>query len=84
MRLAGDKFKEKDKQRLAEAAQDADQWLLIDGCSKGCGKTALEDAGLKADHYLVVTNYGIEREMKIDFSDEEVNKVLNEAKKVIG
>lgn len=84
VRLAGDKFKEKDQQRLKEAAQDTDQWLLIDGCTRGCGKTALEDAGIKADHYVVVTDLGIEREMKIEFSDEEVDKVLNEAKRVIG
>ena len=84
VRLAGEKFKEKDQQRLTQAAQDAEQWLLIDGCTKGCGKSALEDAGIKADHYVVVTDLGIEREMKIEFSDEEVDKVLNEAKKVIG
>ncbi len=84
VRLAGDKFKEKDQKRLSEAAQDADQWLLIDGCTKACGKAALDSAGIKADHYVVVTDLGIEREMKMDFTDEELDKVLTEAKRVIG
>lgn len=81
LRLRGDKFQEKDQEKLLDAAKTAGKWVLIDGCPKACGKTALEKAGIKADRYLVVTSLGIEREMKIDFTEEEVNKVLEEARK---
>lgn len=84
VRLGGENFKDKDRQRLKDADAHAEKWLLIDGCTKGCGKDVFESAGLRADHYVVVANLGIERENKIDFTDEEVEKVLIAAKAVLG
>jgi len=81
LRLRGDKFQEKDQEKLLDAAKTAGKWVLIDGCPKACGKTALEKAGIQADRYVVVTSLGIEREMKINFTENEVNKVLEEARK---
>lgn len=81
LRLRGDKFQEKDRERLLDAAKTAVKWVLIDGCPKACGKTALDNAGIQAGRYIVVTSLGIEREMKIDFTEEEVSRVLEEARK---
>jgi uncharacterized metal-binding protein len=84
VKLAGDKFKEKDLQRLSDAAKYAEKWVLIEGCTKGCGKKALDGAGINPNEHIVVTNLGIERENKIDYTNEELDQVLNAVKAVLG
>ena len=83
VRLAGDKFKERDLQRLADAAKDAKKWVLIEGCAKGCGKAILDAASINPDEHLIVTDIGIERENKIDYSQEELDRVLTAAKAIL-
>ncbi|GAB6156334.1 hypothetical protein JCM17380_50860 [Desulfosporosinus burensis] len=80
VRLAGVKAKEKDLIRLADAAKYAKQWVLIEGCSKGCGKKVLDGAGIEADKHFLVTSLGIERENKIDYTQEELEQVLTAVK----
>ncbi|KJR47494.1 hypothetical protein UF75_2163 [Desulfosporosinus sp. I2] len=80
VRLAGEHAKEKDQMRLADAVKYAKQWVLIEGCSKGCGKKILDCAGIEADKHFLVTSLGIERENKIDHTQEELEQVLTAVK----
>lgn len=80
VRLAGEQAKEKDLLRLVDAGKDAKQWVLIEGCSKGCGKKILDSAGIEVDIYFMVTSLGIERENKTDHTEEELELVLNTVK----
>ena len=80
VRLAGEQAKEKDLMRLAEAAKYAKQWVLIEGCSKGCGKKVLDAAGIELDMHFLVTSLGIARENKIDYTQEELEQVLTAVK----
>lgn len=80
VKLAGDKFKERDLQRVADAAKYAKKWVLIEGCTKGCGKAILDEAGINPDEHLVVTDIGIERENKTNYSKEELDRVLTAVK----
>lgn len=61
VKLAGEKFQEKDLQRLNDVKEQAEQWVLIEECTKGCGKKVLGSAGIEADKHFVVTSLGIER-----------------------
>lgn len=83
VKLAGEKAREKDTERLNEADQDAEQWVLIEGCSKGCGSDAFAIAGIKPDKRLLITDLGIERENKLDFTKEELETVLRAARNII-
>ncbi|OLN33179.1 putative zinc-binding protein [Desulfosporosinus metallidurans] len=83
VRLGGEQFKEKDLKRLADAAKYAKQWVLIEGCIKGCGKKVLDGARIEADKHFLVTSLGIERENKIDYTDEELEQVLTAVKAIL-
>ncbi|MHB8076763.1 putative zinc-binding protein [Desulfosporosinus fructosivorans] len=83
VRLSGEHAKEKDLMRLADAAKYVKQWVLIEGCSKGCGKKVLESAGIEADKHFLVTSLGIERENKIDHTQDELEQVLTAVKCMI-
>lgn len=83
VRLAGEKFQEKDIQRLSEARKNASKWVLVEGCPKGCGKKVLDSAGINPDRYFIVTSLGIERENRIDYTKEELDRVLSAVKEML-
>lgn len=83
VRLIGEKAPEKDKQKLAEANESAGEWILIEGCDKGCGKKILDDSGISVQKHLLVTSLGIERQNSIDFSQEELEKVISAIKALL-
>jgi len=83
IRLSGDRFPEKDRQKLSEAQNNTSKWVLVEGCSKGCAKKVLDSAGVKPDEHFLVTSIGIERENKFDYTTEEFDKVLLAVKKIL-
>ena len=76
IRLAGERGKEKDLERLTEAKNTAQKWLLVDGCDKVCGLKILENAGIKPDQYLRISSLGIARENSTDYTPDELDKVV--------
>ena len=60
---------------LEGAGQEDKVLVAIDGCGVGCAKRALQNAGLKADIYKVVTELGIEKGHHFDYTGEEVGLV---------
>ena len=80
VRISGEKARKKDAERLLEADQKAEKWILLDGCEKGCGLEALSLVGIAPDVRLIVTNFGIERENKIDFTKDELEMVVRAAR----
>lgn len=83
IRLVGEKAPEKDKQRLAEANEIAGEWILIEGCEKSCGKKILDDSDINVHKHILVTSLGIERENSIDYSPEELEKVISAIKSLL-
>lgn len=77
VKLAGEQFKEKNLQWLNDAKKYAEKWVLIEGCTKRCGKKVLDSAAIEEDKHFVVTSLGIERENKIDYTKEELEKVIS-------
>ncbi|MGB9791834.1 MAG: putative zinc-binding protein [Thermacetogeniaceae bacterium] len=83
VRLAGEKFQEKDLQRLSEARKYASKWVLVEGCPKGCGKKILDSAGIRPDKHFLVTSLGIERDNRSDYTKEELEMVVSAIKDIL-
>ena len=62
-------------QNFIETTRNASACVAIDGCSMGCVKKALENAGLEADVYVLVTDLGIEKQPGFDAPADDVAKV---------
>lgn len=53
-----------------------DRVLVVDGCPLACGRKAMEKAGLSSFNHVVVTDLGIRKAHDFDFSERELNVVL--------
>ncbi len=62
-------------QDFIETTRSASACVAIDGCPMGCVKKALENAGLEADVYVLITDLGIEKQPGFDAADDDVAKV---------
>src|SRR5665648_370860 len=80
VRIAGEKAREKDTARLREANKTAAKWILVNGCQKKCGFEAFSIAGIHPDKHILVTDLGIQRENKTEFTQEELAIVLEAIK----
>jgi len=58
-----------------QSANDADENIVIDGCSVLCGKKIFEAAGIKCISYLV-TDMGLEKGISL-VTDENIQKVVD-------
>jgi uncharacterized metal-binding protein len=65
---------------FVQSAKDVPQMVLIDGCDIGCGKAALEHAGVPLKTYLVVTDLGIEKNKDFNLKKEDIQKVKEAVK----
>ena len=64
-------------QDFIETTRNASACVAIDGCPMGCVKKALENAGLEADVYVLVTDLGIEKQPGFEASADDVAKVTS-------
>jgi uncharacterized metal-binding protein len=67
---------------VEDAISDGFRILVLDGCSDRCATKKLEEAGLKADIYMVVTELGIEKTMPSDVKSEYIDKIIRAIKEV--
>jgi uncharacterized metal-binding protein len=56
--------------------------LVLDGCSDRCAAKKLDEAGMKADYYMIVTDLGIEKTSPSDLKPEYVEKIIRAIKEV--
>jgi uncharacterized metal-binding protein len=54
--------------------------LALDGCSDSCATKKLDEAGLKADVYMMVTELGIEKTNPSDLKPEYIEKIIRAIK----
>lgn len=66
-----------------EAARAAKARVAIDGCEKGCVRKALEALAIPVDAQVVVTELGIEKAHRFDYSPEEVARVGDAVAKAV-
>jgi len=64
-------------QSFVQAVRDAGPVVVLDGCAVGCAKAIMENAGLKAQQYLVATDLGIEKvkDQQLLLLDEDVQRI---------
>jgi uncharacterized metal-binding protein len=65
---------------FVQSARDVPQMVALDGCSVGCAKAILEQAGVPLKSYIVVTELEIEKNKDFNLNEEDIRKVVDAAK----
>ncbi|HUT61476.1 MAG TPA: putative zinc-binding protein [Phycisphaerae bacterium] len=68
---------------MVQTARDADANVVIDGCTLDCGKKIFDDLGLTNFTHVRVTDLGIEKVEGARATDEEVDDIIEEVRKVL-
>jgi|SRR5665647_750129 uncharacterized metal-binding protein len=63
-------------QHIADAAEDADLVIVLEGCPDHCASKKTIDAGINADIHLVATELGVEKNGMAEVQWNDVEKVL--------
>ena len=63
-------------ENIADAVEDADLLLVIEGCSDHCASKKIIDVGIKADIHVVATELGIEKNGMAEVQWSDIEKVL--------
>jgi uncharacterized metal-binding protein len=67
---------------VEDAISEGFRILALDGCSDRCAAKKLDEAGLKADIYIMVTELGIEKTNPSDLKPEYIEKIIRAIKEV--
>jgi uncharacterized metal-binding protein len=63
-------------QHIADAIEDADLVIVLEGCPDHCASKKTIDVGIRADIYLVATELGVEKNGMAEVQWNDVEKVL--------
>ena len=66
---------------FVQSAKDVPQMVAIDGCEIGCAKAILEHAEVPVKSYILVTDFGIEKNKDFNLKRVEIDKVKEAVKK---
>lgn len=70
---------------VMDKTKEAEKIVVVDGCSLECAKKIVEGSGFKIDNYInLVENLGFQKGKPLDYTEEDVEKVVNEILKVLG
>jgi uncharacterized metal-binding protein len=61
---------------VEDAASEGFRILVLDGCTDRCATKKLDEAGMRADIYMVVTELGIEKTRPSDVKPEYVEIII--------
>jgi uncharacterized metal-binding protein len=61
--------------KFVNYAQKVPSMVAIDGCSVGCIRAILEHAGVPLRNYVVLTELGIEKNMKSNLEKDDIEKI---------
>jgi uncharacterized metal-binding protein len=67
---------------FVQSAKDVPLMVAIDGCQVGCAKAILQNARVDLNHYLVLTDEGIEKNKKFELERSEIEQVKAAVKRV--
>lgn len=68
---------------FVQSARDVPRMVAIDGCQVGCAKAILKKAQVPMQHYLVLTDEGIEKNKNFNLRRADVEKVKAAVKLVV-
>ncbi len=63
---------------MVRHAKLAQQRVVIDGCPIGCAKKIMDANRIPVDHYVIVTELGIDKTHDLNADDSEVETVVKE------
>ena len=63
--------------RIADEIEEADNVIVLDGCTDCCAKKKLAEAGFTHDHHVITTEIGITKNGMADVQFVEIEKVVN-------
>jgi uncharacterized metal-binding protein len=63
--------------RIADEIEEADNVIVLDGCTDCCAKKKLTEAGFVPGHHLIATEIGITKNGMADVPFAEIEKVVN-------
>jgi len=63
-------------ENIADAVEDADLVIVLEGCSDHCASKKIIDMEIKADIHLVATELGVEKKGMAGVQWSDVEKVL--------
>lgn len=67
---------------FVQSAKDVSLMVVIDGCAVGCAKAILKNAQVPLNHYLVLTDEGIEKNKNFNLERSEIEQVKAAVKRV--
>lgn len=67
---------------LVQAAREAREVIVLDGCPLGCARAIVDQAGVRAARYVLVTDLGIEKvkDAQLLLRPEDVERVKQAAR----
>jgi uncharacterized metal-binding protein len=63
-------------EKIADAVEDADLIIVLEGCSDHCALKKISDVGIKADIHLVATEHGVEKNGMAEVQWSDIENVL--------
>lgn len=63
-------------QPMIRAAKLAEERVLIDGCTIGCGKKIMDINKVPVDRYVIVTELGIDKTHGLNIEDSDIETVV--------
>jgi uncharacterized metal-binding protein len=66
----------KDGEHIADAVEDSDMVIILEGCSDHCASKKTIEGGIKADIHLVATELGVEKDGMAKVQWTDIEKVL--------
>jgi uncharacterized metal-binding protein len=68
---------------FVQSARDVPKMVVIDGCQAGCAKAILKEAQVSMQHYLVLTDEGIEKNKNFNLQRADIERVKAAVQRVL-
>jgi len=66
----------KDGENIADAAEESDMIIVLEGCSDHCASKKINGMGIKADIILVATELGVKKNGMAEVQWNDIEKVI--------
>lgn len=62
---------------LLKSAEGCERIIVIDGCPVNCAKETMEQAGIRVDKHILLTDLDIQKNKDLDLDPSQVKEVLS-------
>ncbi|WP_406657680.1 putative zinc-binding protein [Methanolobus sp. ZRKC2] len=68
---------------LLKSAEGCERVVVIDGCPVNCAKETMEQAGIRMDKHILLTDLGIQKNKNLDINPSEVKDILSKVRAIL-